>query len=135
METDFFKYFYITVHYVSHTMILKLKSMTFVFVLLLSGRGEQGLPVLLSALPEILPHEPQLVSEHGRPDRQHPHHFLLRLSFHRHVTPSLVPVYLFQRAFGAFLTRFVLDPDYRPPAVQLHLRPNGSHALRGVVAG
>lgn len=44
-------------------------------------------------------------------------------------------MYLFQRAIWAFLTRFVLDPDYRPPAVQLHLRPNGSHALRGVVAG
>ncbi|XP_069389647.1 transmembrane protein 41A-A isoform X2 [Paralichthys olivaceus] len=61
--------------------------------------GEQGLSALLPALPKILSHDTQLVSEHVCPDCKHPHHLLRRLSLHW------------------------------SPAVQLHLCPDGRHAV------
>lgn len=98
----------------------------------LPGRGKQGLPVLLSALPEIFPHESQLVPEHGRPDRQHPHHFLLRLSVHRWV---LCQITSFKAHYEHLSLLLFSISSHRPPAVQLYMRPNGGHAVWGVVVG
>ena len=47
------------------------------------GGGEQGLPVFLPALPEVLSHDPQLVPKHVRSRRQHPRGLLLLLGLHR----------------------------------------------------
>lgn len=46
------------------------------------GGRQPGLFVLLSALPEILSYDSQLVPEHVCPSSQHPPHILLLLSIY-----------------------------------------------------